>query len=108
MYIPIEGLIFLILVLLSPLFVMILLRIFREQEEHRQRIKAEKAPDITLYYTIFGEHYHSSENCPALKNIQVVISTTKYEDPQEIGKRAACLRCCRWQDGKVYPRSQFK
>lgn len=60
-------------------------------------------PDCDLYYSIFGDHYHSSKDCVKLKNIEIICEASAYHNEEQLFKRRPCLECCRVIDGKVYP-----
>lgn len=63
----------------------------------------EALPDCNLYYSIFGEHYHSTKDCVKLKNIEIICDASAYHNEEQLFKRRPCLECCRVIDGKVYP-----
>lgn len=73
----------------------------------QKTIKEEKLrkalPDCDLYYSIFGEYYHSTKDCVKLKNIEIVCEASAYHNEEQLFKRRPCLECCRVIDGKVYP-----
>ena len=63
----------------------------------------ESLPDCDLYYSLFGEHYHSTKDCVKLKSVEIIYEASAYHNEEQLFKRRPCLKCCRMIDGKVYP-----
>lgn len=91
-----------------PVVVLVALKIIIARYEAKRKAEDAKLPDFEVYFSIFGDRYHSTKTCIALRNTKVICNATKTENTDEMRKRGACPRCCRWKDGKVYPRDQLK
>lgn len=63
----------------------------------------ESLPDSDLYYSLFGEYYHSTKDCKRLKNIEIIYEASADHNEEQLFKRTPCPWCCRMIDGKVYP-----
>lgn len=88
--------------------VMLLLTYISLQISVQKTIKEEKMrkalPDCDLYFSLFGEHYHSTKDCVKLKSAKTIYAASAYDNEEQLFKRKPCYKCCYTKDGKVYPK----
>lgn len=79
-------------VLSGPIIILVIVMIFSCYERVKSRL--DETPlhspfEKKVYYTIDGEYYHNSKDCPALKGSDRVYSAYKSELPE----KTLCEQC---------------
>ncbi|MBQ6439515.1 MAG: hypothetical protein IJJ06_05155 [Mogibacterium sp.] len=79
-------------VLSGPVIILVVMMAFSCFERVKGNISFHSPFEKKVYYTIDGEFYHESKDCPVLKNSDRVYSAYK----KELNGKTPCEQCVGW------------
>ena len=79
-------------VISGPIIILVVMMAFSCYEKVKSNITFHSPFEKKVYYTIDGEFYHVSNDCPALKNSDRVYSAYK----EDLTGKTQCEQCADW------------
>ncbi len=76
-------------VLSGPVIILVIVMAFSCYEKVKSTITFHSPFEKKVYYTVDGEFYHESEDCPALKNSDRIYSAYR----EELTGKTPCEQC---------------